>query len=122
MYAKVQLLGRLGSDPEMRFTENGNPVTSFRMATDERYTKDGEKRVNTTWWKITTWNKRAEVCNQYLSKGQLVFVTGTPKLSEWMANDGAVRFSLEVNDDVVQFCEKKKQETRETIDVEGIPF
>ena len=74
---KVMLIGNVGSDPEMRFIPNGNPVTSFRVATNRFYTTpDGERKQETDWFSIVTWNKLAEQCNQFLTKGRLVYVKG----------------------------------------------
>ena len=68
---KMMVIGNLGTDPEMRYTPNGNAVTSFRIAVSRSYTpKDGERRQETEWFRIVAWNKQAESCNQYLTKGQ----------------------------------------------------
>ena len=67
---KMLVIGNLGGDPEMRYTANGNPVTTFRIATSRRYTtRDGEQREETEWFRVVTWNQLAETCNQYLTKG-----------------------------------------------------
>ena len=72
---KILIIGNLGSDPEMRYTPNGNPVTSFSMATNRRYTTaDGESREETEWFRISAWNRTAEICNQYLQRGSKVYV------------------------------------------------
>lgn len=110
MKATVTLIGRLGRDPEMRFTSNGKPVTSFSMATDDKYIKDGERQIETTWWKVTTWGTQAENCNQYLAKGRLVYVVGKPKLSRWTAQDGSEKVDLECNASEVLFLEKPPKE------------
>ena len=77
MYQKVQIIGRLGRDPEMRYLTNGTPVVSFSVATDRAWTdSDGAKQVKTTWFKVSAWRRLAETCNQYLTKGRLLLVEG----------------------------------------------
>lgn len=112
MYQKVIILGNLGADPEMRYTADGTPVTSFRVATNEVWSdrESGEKRERTTWWRVSAWRKLAEPCNQYLAKGRQVFVegtivadpnTGAPRI--WTGQDGTARASYEINAQVVRF-------------------
>ena len=73
---KVLLIGNLGSDPEMRYTPNGNAVCDFRMAVNRRYTTgEGEQREETEWFRVTTWGRLAETVNQYLQKGQRKYLT-----------------------------------------------
>ena len=80
---KVMIIGRLGRDPEMRYTQAGKPVCSLNVATDEGYTNDrGEKVDKTEWHKAVFWDRQAETCSQYLAKGSLVFVrAGSPPAS-----------------------------------------
>jgi single-strand DNA-binding protein len=73
---KVILVGRLGSDPELRETNNGTPVANFNLATDETYTSNGEKQKKTEWHKLVLWDKLASIAEQYLHKGDLVYVEG----------------------------------------------
>lgn len=94
---KVILIGNVGTDPELRYTPNGNPVTSFRMATNYRYTTSaGESREETDWFRITVWGKQAEQCNQFLSKGRQVYVEGRLHARNWQGQDGQMHTSLEV--------------------------
>ena len=73
---KVIIIGNIGSEPEMRFTPNGNPVTSFRVATNRMYTTaEGERRQETEWFSVVAWNRLAEQCNQFLTKGRLVYTS-----------------------------------------------
>ena len=73
---KVMVIGNLGTDPEMRFTPNGNQVTSFRIASTRTYTtSEGEKQQETEWFTVTTWGKLAETCNQFLAKGRRAYIT-----------------------------------------------
>lgn len=104
---KVILVGNLGSDPEMRYTPDGKAVTSFRMATNRRYTTSaGETREETDWFRITVWGKQAEQCNQFLSKGGRVYVDGRFHARNWEGQDGQTRTSLEVTADCVRFLDK----------------
>jgi len=86
---KVMIIGNVGSDPEMRFTPNGNPVTSFRVATNWMYTTaDGERKQETEWFTVVAWNKLAEQCNQFLTKGRLVYAEGRLRTHTWESQDG----------------------------------
>ncbi|MFO7996216.1 MAG: single-stranded DNA-binding protein [Dehalococcoidia bacterium] len=102
--SKVILVGNLGSDPEMRYTPNGKAVTSFRMATNRRYTTSaGETREETDWFRVSVWGKQAEQCNQFLSKGRQVYVEGRLHARSWEGQDGQMRTSLEVSAERVLF-------------------
>ena len=102
--SKVILIGNLGSDPEMRYTPDGKAVTSFRMATNRRYTTlAGETREETDWFRITVWGKQAESCNQFLTKGRQVYVEGRLHARNWEGQDGQTRTNLEVTADRVLF-------------------
>jgi len=93
MLNKVTLIGRLGVDPEIRYTPNGGQVTTFRLATDRKWKdKNGEKKDETEWHRITTFGKLAEICSQYLSKGSLVYIEGRIKTDTW-EKDGATQYS-----------------------------
>ena len=94
---KVMIIGNVGTDPEMRYTPNGNPVTSFRMATNRGYTSpDGERREDTEWFTVVAWNQLAEQCNQYLGKGRRAYVEGRLRSREWEGQDGQTRFRNEI--------------------------
>ncbi len=104
---KVMIIGNLGADPEMRFTPNGNPVTTFRIAaTSNRVTPDGERKQETEWFTIVTWNKLAETCNQYLSKGRRAYVEGRLQTRSWDGQDGQKRYRTEVIASRVLFLDK----------------
>lgn len=104
MYHKIQIIGNLGRDPEMRYTPSGKAVTNFSVASNRRYTTSNGQQVDeTTWFNISAWGRMAEVCNQYLKKGRQVFVegrlkpdpqTGGPRI--WSGDDGQPRASYEV--------------------------
>jgi single-strand DNA-binding protein len=105
---KIILIGNVGSEPEMRYTPSGNAVTSFRMATNYRYTtSDGESREETDWFRITVWGKQAESCNQFLSKGKQVYVEGRLHARTWEGQDGQVRTSIEVTANRVLFLDRR---------------
>ncbi len=97
MVNRVILIGHLGGDPEMRYTSSGTPVTNFSLATNERWNnQDGERQERTEWHKIVTWSKLAEISNQYLTKGQLVFIEGRIQTREWDDKDGNKRRTTEI--------------------------
>jgi len=123
MYSQVTLIGHLGNDPEMRFTPAGNAVTTFSVAVDRVYTKNEERVKETQWWRVTTWGRMAEACNQYLAKGSLVFVTGEPRLHTWDRQDGTTGASLEVTASQVKFLSRARvsEEVPEVVEDE-IPF
>ena len=118
MYQKLLIAGNLGKDPEMRYTQNGTPVTTFSVATNRRYTgSTGEQVEETIWFRISTWNRLAEICAEYLQKGAKVLVEGRlqPDLSTggpriWTDNNGAARASFEVTGSAVQFLSPKTSE------------
>src|SRR5919197_3557628 len=94
---KVQLTGRLGADPEMRFTPQGHAVTTFRVASNRSWrSSDGETHEDTEWFRIVAWNKLAEICNQFLAKGARVYVEGRLQTRQWQDQDGQTRYSTEV--------------------------
>lgn len=130
MFQRVTLIGRVGQDPQMRYTPDGIAVTSFSLATTETISKtqpgggerscpqgwkesyNGKNWELTTWWRITCWRRMAETVNQYLTKGQQVFVEGTvsgdaadgsqnPRV--WTGNDGVTRASFELTASTVKF-------------------
>jgi single-strand DNA-binding protein len=103
-FNKVILVGNLGRDPELRYTPQGTPVCSFSMATNERRKdKSGEMQDQTTWFKVTLWNRQAETAAQYLQKGRPVYIEGRLRVEEYTDRDGKQRHSLEVNATDMQF-------------------
>ena len=93
---KIIVIGNLGRDPEMRYTPNGQMVTSFSVASSRRYTTNGEQREETEWFNCSAWGRMAETCNSYLTKGQQVYVEGRLRSRSYQGNDGQTRFSLDV--------------------------
>lgn len=131
---RVMIIGNVGSDPEMRFTPSGKPVTSFRVATNHSYTSpEGEKKEETEWFTVVAWNRLAEQCNQFLSKGRLVYAEGRLRTRTWESQDGLKHYRTEVIASRVSFLDKKgsaslaegeKPEEAETgeVEPEDIPF
>ena len=99
---KVELLGRVGTEPEMRYTQNGSAVTKLRLATD-RYRRDGEDA--TDWHNVVVWGKSAEAVNQYVQKGQRVYVAGRLVQNVWEGEDGQRRHRAEVHTQDVVFLD-----------------
>lgn len=94
---KVQLTGRLGANPEMRYTPQGHAVTTFRVASNRTWrSADGETHEDTEWFRVVAWNKLAEICNQYLIKGARVYIEGRLQTRQWQDQDGQTRYSTEV--------------------------
>lgn len=94
---KVILVGRLGRDPETRFTSGGQAVANFSVATDETYKdRNGERQKRTEWHKIVVWGKQAEIAQQYLKKGSLIFIEGRIQSREWQDKEGQKRTSFEI--------------------------
>lgn len=105
MFQQLTLVGNLGRDPELRYTEQGVPVCDFSLAVNEKWTgKDGDAREKTLWFRVTVWRAQAETVAQYLKKGRQVLVVGT--LDEpyaYMADDGTPRASLQATAQTVRF-------------------
>ncbi len=104
---KVMIIGNLGKDPEMRFTASGSAVTTFSIAASRNYTSsDGERREETEWFTVVTWNKLAETCSQYLQKGRRAYVEGRLQTRSWEGQDGQRRYRTEVIANTVLFLDR----------------
>lgn len=104
---KISIIGNVGTEPEMRYTPNGVPVTSFRVATNRRWTSaDGEKHEETEWFSVTAWNRLAEQSNQYVTKGMKVYVDGRLKSSPYISRDGEARAGNEISAFQVLFLDR----------------
>jgi single-strand DNA-binding protein len=128
---KVMIIGNVGTDPEMRFTPNGNPVTSFRMATSRFFTSpEGERKQETEWFTVTAWNKLAESCNQGLSKGKRAYVEGRLRTRVWDGKDGQKHTQVEIVAERVLFLDRlpavaplvEEGKTDGEIGAEDLPF
>ena len=94
---KVMIIGHLGRDPEMRFTPSGRPVTTFTVATNRSWnTGDGERHSETEWFNVVAWGNLAEICKQYLSKGQQVYVEGRLQTRRWEDSEGVKHNNVEI--------------------------
>jgi len=95
---KVILVGRLGKDPELKYTASGTPFCRFSMATDDVWNDKGtgERQERTEWHNIVAWDRLAEICNQYLTKGKLVYIEGSLQTREWDDQEGNKRKTTEV--------------------------
>lgn len=97
---KVILVGRLGQDPEVRYTQGGTAVANLRIATDETWKdQSGERQQRTEWHTVVLWRRLAEICGQYLSKGRLVYIEGKLQTRSWQDREGNKRYSTEVQAD-----------------------
>jgi len=108
MLNKVMIIGRLGQDPKVTYTQSGSPVCTLNVATDESYTdRDGNKVERTEWHRIIVFQRSAENCGKYLTKGSLIYVEGKLTTRKWQDKDGADRFTTEIRADRVQFLDRK---------------
>jgi single-strand DNA-binding protein len=109
---KVLLIGRLGQDPKLSYTASGTPVANFSLATDESYTdREGKKVEQTEWHRIVVWNKQAEFCANYLSKGRLVLAEGKLQTRKWEDQQGQPRYTTEIVAQRIQFLDSKQEGT-----------
>jgi len=143
--AKVTLIGRVGNEPEMRYTPDGTPVANFSVATTQTMNKakgscpqgwkesyNGKNWELTTWWRVTCWRGLAETANQYLHKGRQVYIEGemggeasdgTLRPHVWTGNDGVARASFEITARVVKFLGNNSNGTQEeSAAVDSLPF
>ncbi len=122
---RVQLIGRLGKDPETRFTPTGKKVTSFSLAVDRRWrTAEGEWKDATDWFNIEAWGRLGEICQQYLNKGRLVFLEGRLQTDQY-EQGGEKRYFTKVVLSQMQMLERKPDEEEPVVPVaddEEFPF
>ncbi|MCS7198875.1 MAG: single-stranded DNA-binding protein [Caldimicrobium sp.] len=107
---KVILLGRLGADPEIRYTLEGKPVAVFRLATNEVLVKNNEKETLTEWHRLVAFGRLAEICGEYLSKGSRVYVEGKLRTRKFEDKQGQTRFVTEVWVQNLQILDRKTEE------------
>jgi single-strand DNA-binding protein len=111
---KVMIIGNLGRDPEMRYTPNGTPVTSFSVAVGRSWTTpDGERKEATEWFNVVAWRELAEICNQYLRKGGRVYIEGSLQTRSWEDQNGQRHFRTELVADQMIMLDGKRREDRE---------
>ncbi len=106
---RVQLIGRLGQDPEVRFTQGGQAVSNFSVATNENWTnKAGDRQSRTEWHRIVAWGRKAELAGEFLAKGSQVFIGGRLQTRKWEDKEGVDRYTTEVVADDLQFLDPKE--------------
>lgn len=108
MLNKVFLIGRLGKDPDLRYTQSGVPVASFSLATDDVYNdRDGNRVTKTEWHNIVVFDKAAQNCSNYLGKGSLVFIEGSIQTRKYQDKQGQDRYITEIKAQKVQFLDRR---------------
>lgn len=101
---KVILIGRLGNNPEIRYTPSGAAVANFNVATNENWTdKSGQKQERTEWHRVVVWGKIAQLCGEYLAKGRQVYLEGRLQTRQWQDKEGVTKYTTEVIASTVQF-------------------
>ena len=130
MYHTITLVGRLGKDPEMRYSPDGKPVTNFSVAVNRKWTNaDGTPGEETLWFRVTAWGKLAEVASEYLSKGRQVLVegrlrpdpeTGGPRI--WTRQDGTAAASFEITARTIKFLGRRDNGGEAEEQEESLPF
>ena len=122
MVNKAILIGRLGRDPETRYTGGGTPVCNFSLATDESYTdKSGERQKKTGWHNIVAWGKLAEQCSNLLGKGKLAYVEGRLQTREWNDRDGNKRRTTEIVINRMRVLTPRRDEPPEMLEAVSEP-
>lgn len=109
---RVQIIGNLGRDPEMRYTPNGKPVTSFTVAVTRSWVKpEGERAEKTEWFNVVAWDRLAEICSQHLAKGSLVYVEGRLETRSWEAENGQKHYRTEIVANEMIILERRGRES-----------
>jgi len=109
---KTILVGNVGADPEIRYTQNGGAVANFSLATKERYKdKSGVQQEKTEWHRIVIWGKLAEVVGEYVKKGQLLYLEGKNVTRKWEDNNGVEKYTTEVVCNSMQMLGRKSEES-----------
>ena len=130
---KAMIIGNVGRDPEMRYTQGGSAVCNFSVATNRRYTdSNGETKEQAEWHNIVAWTKLAEICNEYLSKGSSVYIEGRLQTRKWTDRDENTRYTTEIVAFDMQMLDKKGDNQKEEdsgddlggepINVDDMPF
>lgn len=114
MINKVIIVGRLGKDPEVRYTQSNETVANFSVACSEKWTdKSGQKQERTEWIKVVAWKKLAEICGKYLKKGFLVYVEGKLQTRQWQDKDGSTKYTTEVQAYEVKFLDGNREQSQQ---------
>lgn len=117
MYQQLTLIGHLGQQPEMRYTPAGKAFASFSLAVSRKWTNpDGQQQEKTTWFRVTAWERRAELANQYLTKGSKVLIVGEiNEARPWTDQNGNLRASLEVTALELRFLDNRGRDQEEDV-------
>lgn len=119
---KAILIGRLGVDPVKRYTSSGTSMVTFRMATSEGWTnREGQREERTEWHRIVAWGKLADICDQYLSKGRMVYIEGRIQTREWEDRDGNRRWTTEIVANQMQMLSPAAEDSPRALDQEDLP-
>lgn len=109
---KAMIIGRLGSDPEVRYTQSNTAVANFNVATNERFKdRNGEFQERTEWHRIVAWGRTAEICQEYLKKGSLVYIEGPIQTREWEDKDGQKRYTTEIKALTMQMLDSRSDQS-----------
>jgi single-strand DNA-binding protein len=116
---KVMIIGRLGRDPEMRYTPSGRPVTTFTVATSRTWnTSEGGRRTETEWFNVVAWSTLAEICKQHLSKGRLVYIEGRLQTRHWEDSEGNKHASTEIVANEMIMLDERREGANAAEDIE----
>ncbi len=106
---KAMIIGRLGQDPDVRYTQSNTAVANMSIATSERYKdKSGEWKETTEWHRVVAWGRTAEICQEYLKKGSLVYVEGPIQTRQWEDKEGQTRYTTEIKALQMTMLDSKK--------------
>ncbi|MBM4405304.1 MAG: single-stranded DNA-binding protein [Chloroflexi bacterium] len=131
---KILVIGNVGTEPEMRYTPSGRPITTFRIAATRNYTSGGERKQETEWFTVVAWNQLAEQASNFLKKGRRAYVEGRLRSNQWTGQDGATRFRNEIIADRILFLDRQPAEGQgeeaqapapeggEAVDADDLPF
>ena len=118
---KVMIIGRLGRDPEMRYTPSGRPVTTFSVGTNRSWnTANGERRTETEWFNVVAWSNLAEICKQYLVKDSLVYIEGRLQTRHWEDNEGFKHSATEIVANEMIMLDERREPLSAEIETEDI--
>jgi single-strand DNA-binding protein len=119
---KVQIIGHLGKDPEMRYTPSGRPVTTFSVAVSRSWNSaDGERHAETEWFNVVAWGNLAEICKQYLVKGQQVYIEGRLQTRRWDDKEGQKHTSVEIVANEMMMLGDRRDATTNNQESESAP-
>lgn len=119
---KAMIIGRLGADPEVRYTQSNTAIANFNVATTEKYRDaNGEVQENTEWHRIVAWGKLAEVCQKYAKKGSQIYVEGPIQTRQWEDKEGQKRYTTEIKALTIQLLDSRSDSNASTSSGEARP-